>query len=73
MCFMPIFRIVDLRSTTVTPEYTVEENSPERAAEIALGMKVFRSGDRKNLVCRVYWHSRDNLNMVRLYSQPVEQ
>ena len=70
---MPIFRVVDLRSMTITPEYNVEENSPERAAEIALGMRVFRSGGRKNLVCRVYWQSQESLNMVRLYSQPGER
>jgi len=69
---MPIFRVVDLRSMTITPEYNVEENSPERAAEIALGMRVFRSGDRRNLVCRVYWQSRHGLNMVRLYRQTDE-
>jgi hypothetical protein len=67
---MPMFRVVDLRSTTITPEYTIEENSPERAAEIALGTSVIRNGDRKNLVCRVYWQSKESLNMVRLYSQP---
>lgn len=70
---MPIFRVVDLRSMTITPEYNVEESSPEGAAEIALGMRVFRGGDRKNLVCRVYWQSRDSLNMVRLYSQAGER
>lgn len=70
---MPIFRVVDLRTMTITPEYNVEENSPERAAEIALGMKVFRSGGRKNLVCRVYWQGREGLNMVRLYNQSGER
>ncbi len=66
---MPVFRIVDMRASTIVPEAQIEAESPEAAAQQALGMKVFRGGVTRNLVCRVYWQSRDNLNMVRLYGE----
>lgn len=63
-----MFRVVDLRAGTIRPEVEIQADSPEEAAAIALGVRVFRGGSRENLVCRVYWESRGNLNMVRLYS-----
>lgn len=66
---MPVFRVIDLRQVLVAPERQVEAKSPEEAAELALGLRVFRGGARDSLVCRVYWESNGNLNMVRLYSE----
>lgn len=43
--------------------------SPEDAAEQALGLKVARSGARRNLAARVYWQMPNSpLCMVRLYT-----
>lgn len=64
---MTLFRIVDLRKSAASQDIQVEANSPEDAAALILGMHVFRGGTAGNVVCRVYWQSRDSLNMVRLY------
>lgn len=61
------FRVVDLRTGVVEPEQEVVATTPEQAAELTLGMKLVRAGNRKNLTCRVYWASGDKMNMVRLY------
>lgn len=66
---MPKFRVIDLRTGVIEPEASVEANSPEEAAEKALGIKAFRSGAPKHLVCRVYWVTNGTTNMVRLYLQ----
>ena len=66
------FRIIDLRATTIQPEIERHADSPEKAAEEHFGMRLFRSGKKADLVCRIYWHSREDLNMVRLYSRPRE-
>ncbi|SMQ63363.1 hypothetical protein SAMN06295905_0802 [Devosia lucknowensis] len=66
---MPSFRIIDLRSGTISPELHAEAKSPEMAAETALGLKLVRAGHPRNLVCRVYWQDANNTNMVRLYSK----
>ena len=61
------FRVIDLRTGVIEPEIVVEAQSPEEAAQRALGIKAFRSGVPKHLVCRVYWVSNGTTNMVRLY------
>lgn len=70
-----VFEVVDLRSETVIPSTCVENAaSPEDAARQALGIEVFRSGQRRNLVARVYWQRMGQpKNMVRLYSKPYFQ
>ncbi|MBJ3785502.1 hypothetical protein [Devosia sediminis] len=66
---MPSFKIIDLRSGIIEPEVHTEARSPEMAAEQALGLKLVRAGNPRNLVCRVYWQEATNTNMVRLYSK----
>lgn len=66
---MPTFRIVDLRADVVESEIHAEARSPETAAEKALGLKLVRAGNPRNLICRVYWEDAPNINMVRLYSR----
>lgn len=68
---MPIFRVIDLRSEVLAQELHAEAKSPEMAAEKALGMKLVRAGNPRNLVCRVYWQDATNTNMVRLYSRSI--
>lgn len=55
----------------VEPERLVDAGSPEEAALKALGMAAVRGGKPNRLVCRVYWQTSDNTNMVRLY-RPIE-
>jgi hypothetical protein len=63
------FRVVDLTSEQVRPDVLVDALSPEDAVEQALGLKVVRSGFRRNLVARVYWQTANApLSMVRLYT-----
>ena len=64
------YRVVDVRSDVVDPTETiiVGARSPEDAVQQALALDVVRSGQRKDLVARVYWQSPGQpLNMVRLY------
>lgn len=67
---MPEYRVIDLQTETIDPEpRIVQAPSPEKAAEIALGVKLVRSGARRELRARVYWDQADGIkNMVRLYS-----
>ena len=67
---MAEFRVIDLRTGMIEPETVVDANSPEDAAERALGIMAYRSGAPRNLICRVYWAKRGAMNMVRLYSEP---
>jgi len=67
-----IFQVIDLRGAT-TGEVAVEAGSPEDAARKVLGMPVYRSGHRRDLVARVYWTKAGSKNMVRLYSKPIER
>lgn len=69
---LPDFRIVDLRPDRTTQEHLVEADTPEGAAEAALHEKFTRAGHRRNLACRVYWRSINNINMVRLYRRTSE-
>ena len=64
------YRVVDVRTGVVDPAEIIIDtaNSPEDAARQALDMEVVRSGNRRDIVARVYWQpSGQPLNMVRLY------
>ncbi|KKB07368.1 hypothetical protein [Devosia chinhatensis] len=69
------FEVVDLRTDLICASEMVEgAASPEEAARRVLGIDVFRSGKRQDLVARVYWQRRgEPKNMVRLYSRPYFQ
>ena len=66
-----VFEVIDLRSETIETSELVENvSSPEEAARKFLGIDVFRSGRRQNLVARVYWQrAGEPKNMVRLYAK----
>lgn len=66
-----LFEVIDLRSDTIETSEIVENvSSPEEAARKALGIDVFRSGRKHNLVARVYWQrAGEPKNMVRLYAK----
>ncbi len=66
-----VFEVIDLRSETIETSELVENvSSPEEAARKVLGIDVFRSGRRQNLVARVYWQrAGEPKNMVRLYAK----
>lgn len=64
---MPTFRIIDLRSDSPEAEHVVSDTSPESAAGAALGLALVRAGSPSRLVCKVYWQSANDTNMVRLY------
>ena len=64
------FRVVDVRSDIIDPTETIimGARSPEEAVRQALDLEVVRSGQRKDLVARVYWQPPGQpMNMVRLY------
>jgi hypothetical protein len=61
------YRVIDCRSTVITPEHKISAASPEQAVADALGLKVMRGGLSRNLVARVYWSEGGLTNMVRLY------
>jgi hypothetical protein len=65
------YRVIDLQTETVDPEpKTVAASSPEKAAELALGLTLIRSGAKKDLRARVYFqHPGQPMSMVRLYSK----
>jgi hypothetical protein len=72
MAGMTEYQVVDLRDQ-INPMTPVQATSPEDAATKVLGIAVFRSGRRPDLVARVYWNSAEARNMVRLYSVPAER
>lgn len=64
------YRVIDVRSDVIdAAETTIEgARSPEDAVRQALGEEVVRSGNRKDLVARVYWQTTGQpVTMVRLY------
>lgn len=69
------FQVIDLRSELVGASESIEGvSSPEEAAKRILGIEVFRSGRRQDLVARVYWQRTGEAKcMVRLYSKPVHE
>lgn len=68
---MTEFRIIDLQTETIDPApRTVVAPSPERAAELALGLSLVRSGAKQDLRARVYsQHPGQPMSMVRLYTK----
>lgn len=68
-----IFHVVDLRADLIASAVEVQgATSPEDAARKVLGIEVFRSGSRQDLVARVYWQGMTGpKNMVRLYSKTI--
>lgn len=64
------YRVVDVRSDVVDPKETLISGArtPEEAVRQALDLDVVRSGQRKDLIARVYWQMPGQpMNMVRLY------
>jgi len=71
---MPEYRIVDLLNSVIDPHaIVVNAPTPEKAAELALGVSLTRSGARRNLRARVYSQGIGALNMVRLYGGVSDQ
>jgi hypothetical protein len=69
------YRVVDLRSAAIDPADIIVNGAktPEAAAEAALGVKLVRSGAKKDLVARVYWQPPGQpITMVRLYKLTSE-
>lgn len=68
---VPLLRIVDLLSDVLNPkEIVIDAASPEKAAELALGVSLTRSGARRNLRARVYTEQAGQPpSMVRLYGR----
>ena len=72
---MTEYRVIDLQTETIDPEpRTVEAQSPEKAAELVLGLELVRSGSRRDLRARVYFqHPGRPLTMVRLYTKVADR
>lgn len=73
--YMIEFRVIDLSTETIDPKpKIVSASTPERAAELALGLSLVRSGAKQHLRARVYsQHPGQPVNMVRLYTRVVER
>lgn len=69
------FRVIDLQTETIDPNpKAVVAQSPERAAEMALGLSLVRSGARRDLRARVYCqHPGQPVSMVRLYTKVADR
>jgi hypothetical protein len=69
------YRVIDLQTETIDPEpKTVKAGSPEKAAELALGLELVRSGSKQDLHARVYCqHPGQPLTMVRLYTKVADR
>ncbi|HEY0031871.1 MAG TPA: hypothetical protein VGB81_01250 [Devosia sp.] len=70
------YRVVDLRPEPKNPEDVIIEGArtPEDAAREALGLRLIRSGSKRDLAARVYWqHVGQPMNMVRLYTKVVDR
>jgi len=69
------FRVVDLQTEIIDTEpRIVKAASAEKAAELALGAQLVRSGVRKNLRARVYFQTPGQpVTMVRLYARVADQ
>ena len=54
------YRVVDIRGDVIDPKETLitGARTPEDAVREALKLEVVRSGQRKDMVARVYGHSR---------------
>jgi hypothetical protein len=62
------YRVIDLQTEIIDPEpKTVAAVSPEKAAEMVLGLQLVRSGAKKDLRARVYFQNAGQpMTMVRL-------
>jgi hypothetical protein len=70
------YRVVDLRDDAKLAGDIIIEGArtPEDAAREALGLRLIRSGSKRDLAARVYWqHSGQPLNMVRLYTKVTDR
>ncbi len=70
------YRVVDLREDANKAGDIIIEGArtPEDAAREALGLRLIRSGSKRDLAARVYWqHSGQPLNMVRLYTKVTDR
>lgn len=65
------YRVIHLQTDAIDQEpTTVQASSPERAAEMVLGVKLVRSGAKREPRARVYWQLPGGaMNMVRLYNK----
>jgi hypothetical protein len=63
------YRVIDLRTNLIDAlEVEVQANTPEEAAEKALGEHLVRGGKRGDIRARVYWQNAGQpMTMVRLY------
>ena len=69
------YRIIDLQTEVRDPDPpTVTAHTPEKAAELALGVELVRSGNPQNLRSRVYYqHPGQPMNMVGLYTKTADR
>lgn len=67
------YRVIDLQTEAIDPyPKTVTAASPEAAAEMVLGVRLFRSGHRQDLRARAYCQPPGQpLTMVRLFANAV--
>ena len=65
------YRVIDLQTEVIDPNPpVVKAATPEKAAEIALGVQLTRSGGRNDLRARVYFQTPGQpVSMVRLYTK----
>lgn len=63
------FKVVDLGNENA--EHLVSAQTPEEAAQSAIGVPLTRSGTAKNLRAKVYWQTspQQPLLVVRLYER----
>lgn len=67
---MPQYQVVDINAVDEANSPLVHASTPERAAEIVLGVSLVRSGQKRNLRAQVYCQKQgEALTMVRLYSR----
>lgn len=72
---MKQYRIVDVQTEKIGSDpQIVEALSPERAAAIALGVELLRSGSMSDLRARVYYQVPGEPEcMVRLYTKAADR
>ena len=64
------FEVLDLRPDASGERIAINAHSPEKAAAIALGLDLVRSGASGAAAVKVYWPSVEGLtNVVRLYNK----
>lgn len=72
---MTEYRVIDLQTEAIDPNpKIVTASSPEAAAELVLGLKLVRSGNKRDLRARVYSQRPGQpMSMVRLYQKVAHQ